>query len=201
MGYKIVRAVLDFIFFVIFRLHVEGRENVPQTGAIIVAPNHKSDWDPPLIGVAFYTRIIHYMAKEELFKNPFLGWLIRQFGTFPVKRGTVDRTAIRQALRELKAGNPLGIFPEGTRIRREGLGRFHSGMASLALMTGTPVVPVAVIGSRWMPHKKGPLAVLIGKPVEVKKQRPTDEKVAELNDVVKGKIQDLMDNYMKRVHG
>ena len=201
MEYKIVRAVLDFIFFVIFRLHVEGRENVPQTGAIIVAPNHKSDWDPPLIGVAFNTRIIHYMAKEELFKNPFLGWLIRQFGTFPVKRGTVDRTAIRQALRELKAGNPLGIFPEGTRIRREGLGRFHSGMASLALMTGTPVVPVAVIGSRWMPHKKGPLAVLIGKPVEVKKQRPTDEKVAELNDVVKGKIQDLMDNYMKRVHG
>lgn len=201
MGYKIVRAVLDFIFFVIFRLHVEGRENVPQTGAIIVAPNHKSDWDPPLIGVAFNTRIIHYMAKEELFKNPFLGWLIRQFGTFPVKRGTVDRTAIRQALRELKAGNPLGIFPEGTRIRREGLGRFHSGMASLALMTSTPVVPVAVIGSRWMPHKKGPLAVLIGKPVEVKKQRPTDEKVAELNDVVKGKIQDLMDNYMKRVHG
>lgn len=201
MGYKIVRAVLDFIFFVIFRLHVEGRENVPQTGAIIVAPNHKSDWDPPLIGVAFNTRIIHYMAKEELFKNPFLGWLIRQFGTFPVKRGTVDRTAIRQALRELKAGNPLGIFPEGTRIRREGLGRFHSGMASLALMTGTPVVPVAVIGSRWMPHKKGPLVVLIGKPVEVKKQRPTDEKVAELNDVVKGKIQDLMDNYMKRVHG
>lgn len=166
-----------------------------------MAPNHKSDWDPPLIGVAFNTRIIHYMAKEELFKNPFLGWLIRQFGTFPVKRGTVDRTAIRQALRELKAGNPLGIFPEGTRIWREGLGRFHSGMASLALMTGTPVVPVAVIGSRWMPHKKGPLAVLIGKPVEVKKQRPTDEKVAELNDVVKGKIQDLMDNYMKRVHG
>lgn len=201
MGYKIVRAVLDFLFFVIFRLHVEGRENVPQTGAIIVAPNHKSDWDPPLIGVAFNTRIIHYMAKEELFKNPFLGWLIRQFGTFPVKRGTVDRTAIRQALRELKAGNPLGIFPEGTRIRRDGLGRFHSGMASLALMTGTPVVPVAVIGSRWMPHKKGPLAVLIGKPVEVKKQRPTDEKVAELNDVVKGKIQGLMDDYMKRVKG
>lgn len=199
MGYKIVRAVLDFLFFVIFRLHVEGRENVPQTGAIIVAPNHKSDWDPPLIGVAFNTRIIHYMAKEELFKNPFLGWLIRQFGTFPVKRGTVDRTAIRQALRELKAGNPLGIFPEGTRIRRDGLGRFHSGMASLALMTGTPVVPVAVIGSRWMPHKKGPLAVLIGKPVEVKKQRPTDEKVAELNDVVKGKIQDLMDEYMKKI--
>ena len=70
MGYKIVRALLNFIFFGLFRLHVEGRENVPSTGAVIVAPNHKSDWDPPLIGVAFNTRIIHYMAKEELFKNP-----------------------------------------------------------------------------------------------------------------------------------
>ena len=165
MGYKIVRAVLNFIFFVLLRLHVEGRENVPQTGAIIVAPNHKSDWDPPLIGVAFNTRIIHYMAKEELFKNPIFGWVIRQFGTFPVKRGAVDRTAIRQAIREIKAGNPLGIFPEGTRIKRDGLGKFHSGMASLALMTGTPIVPVAVIGSRYLPHRKGPLAVLIGKPV------------------------------------
>lgn len=87
MGYKIIRALLNFIFFGLFGLHVEGRENVPPTGAVIVAPNHKSDWDPPLIGVAFNTRIIHYMAKEELFKNPIFGWLIRQFGTFPVKGG------------------------------------------------------------------------------------------------------------------
>lgn len=199
MIFKIIRAVLNFIFFGIYGLHVEGRENVPEKGAIIVAPNHKSDWDPPLIGVAFKIRIIHYMAKEELFKNPVFGWVLRQFGTFPVKRGTVDRTAIRQAMKELKAGNSLGIFPEGTRIRKEGLGRFHSGMASLALMTGTPVIPVAVIGSRDMPKRKGPLAVLIGKPVPVEKQRATDEKVAELNDIVKGKIQELMDEYNHRV--
>lgn len=198
MIYKIIRMILNLFFFGIFRLHVEGRENVPQTGAIIVAPNHKSYWDPPVIGVAFHTRIIHYMAKEELFKNPLFGWLIRQFGTFPVKRGAVDRTAIRQAVRELKAGNPLGIFPEGTRIRKEGLGRFHSGMASLALMTGTPIIPVAVIGSKDLPHKKGPLAVLIGKPVEVKKEKPSDEKVAALNETVKAEIQKLMDEYKSR---
>lgn len=197
MGYAIVRAILNFFFFVIFGLKVEGRENVPQTGAIIVAPNHKSYWDPPVVGVAFNTRIIHYMAKEELFKNPFFGWLIRQFGTFPVKRGTVDRAAVRQAIKEIKEGNPLGIFPEGTRIKREGLGRFHTGMASLALMTGTPVIPVAVLGTMDLPHKNGPLAVLIGKLIEVKKQRPTDEKVAELNDIVKAEIQKLMDDYKK----
>lgn len=197
MGYAIVRAILNFFFFVIFGLKVEGRENVPRTGAIIVAPNHKSYWDPPVVGVAFNTRIIHYMAKEELFKNPFFGWLIRQFGTFPVKRGSVDRAAVRQAIKEIKEGNPLGIFPEGTRIKREGLGRFHTGMASLALMTGTPVIPVAVLGTMDLSRKNGPLAVLIGKPIEVKKQRPTDEKVAELNDIVKAEIQKLMDDYKK----
>lgn len=199
MGYKIVRAILNFVFFTCLGLKVEGRENIPDTGAIIVAPNHKSYWDPPVIGVAFHNRVIHYMAKEELFKNPIFGWMIRQFGTFPVKRGTVDRTAVRQAVRELKSGNPLGIFPEGTRIRREGLGRFHSGMASLALMTGTPVIPVAVLGSMDLPKRNGPLAVLIGKPIEVEKERPTDEKVAELNERVKGEIQRLMVDYRSRV--
>ena len=114
-----------------------------------------------------------------------------------MKRGSVDRAAVRQAIKEIKEGNPLGIFPEGTRIKREGLGRFHTGMASLALMTGTPVIPVAVLGTMDLPRKNGPLAVLIGKPIEVKKQRPTDEKVAELNDVVKAEIQKLMDDYKK----
>lgn len=198
MVFKLVRLILNFVFFVCLGLKVEGRENIPDKGAIIVAPNHKSYWDPPVIGTAVNNRIIHYMAKEELFKNPIFGWVIRQFGTFPVKRGTVDRQAVRQAVRELKSGNPLGIFPEGTRIKREGLGRFHSGMASLALMTGTPVVPVAVIGTVNLPKKNGPLAVLIGKPIEVKKERPTDEKVAELNDIVKGEIQKMMDEYKAR---
>ncbi len=198
MVLKLVRMILNFFFYCCLGLKVEGRENIPETGAIIVAPNHKSYWDPPVVGVAFSTRIIHYMAKEELFKNPIFGWVIRQFGTFPVKRGTVDRQAVRQAVRELKSGNPLGIFPEGTRIKREGLGRFHSGMASLALMTGTPVIPVAVLGTMDLPKKNGPLAVLIGKPIEVKKERPTDEKVSELNEIVKGEIQKMMDEYRKR---
>lgn len=83
---------------------------MPEKGAIIVAPNHKSYWDPPMIGVAFKTRIVHFMAKEELFKNPVFGWVIRQLGTFPVRRGVTDRAAIRQAVKVLKDGYPLGIF-------------------------------------------------------------------------------------------
>jgi 1-acyl-sn-glycerol-3-phosphate acyltransferase len=197
--YTIVRAVMNFIMFGLFKLHVEGRENVPKEGAIIVAPNHKSDWDPPLIGVAFNTRVIHYMAKAELFKNPVAGWVLRLFGTFPVHRGRVDQGAVKRALQELRKGEPLGIFPEGTRIRRDGLGRFHSGMASIAMISGAPIVPVAVLGSRDMPHKTGPLAVLIGKPIPVEKKRPDNESIKKINEQVREAIENLAADYRKRL--
>lgn len=198
--YSVVRVLFNGLFFGIYGLHVEGRENIPRKGAIIVAPNHKSNFDPPIVGVAFKDRIIHYMAKEELFKNPIFGYILRQFGTFPVKRGSIDRMAIRRAILELKEGNALGIFPEGTRIQREGLGRFHSGMASLAFMSGVSILPVAVVGSVTMPRKCGPLAVLIGKPIEVKKQRADDEAVEALNKKVKEEIQKLTDEYMEKIN-
>lgn len=197
--YTIVRWGLNIIFLGMYRLHVEGREHIPSEGAVIIAPNHKSYFDPPLVGVAIKKRVVHYMAKEELFRNPFFRWILRQFGTFPVKRGSVDRTAVRQAVKELKNGNALGIFPEGTRIKRSGLGRFHSGMASLALMTGTPVVPVAIVGSADMPHKKGPLAVLIGMPIQVKKQKAGSGEVEALNEAVKKEIQKLTNEYEARI--
>ena len=197
--YTIVRWGLNIIFLGMYRLHVEGREHIPSEGAVIIAPNHKSYFDPPLVGVAIKKRVVHYMAKEELFRNPFFRWILRQFGTFPVKRGSVDRTAVRQAVKELKNGNALGIFPEGTRIKRSGLGRFHSGMASLALMTGTPVVPVAIVGSADMPHKKGPLAVLIGMPIQVKKQKAGSGEVEALNEAVKKEIQKLTDEYEAKI--
>ena len=197
--YTIVRWGLNIIFLGMYRLHIEGREHIPSEGAVIIAPNHKSYFDPPLVGVAIKKRVVHYMAKEELFRNPLFGWILRQFGTFPVKRGSVDRTAVRQAVKELKNGNALGIFPEGTRIKRSGLGRFHSGMASLALMTGTPVIPVAIVGSADMPHKKGPFAVLIGMPIQVQKQKAGSEEVEALNEAVKKEIQKLTDEYEAKI--
>lgn len=108
--YTITRWILNIVFFKIFHLHVEGRENIPVKGAVIVAPNHKSNWDPPLIGVAFSNRVVHYMAKEELFKNPIAAWILTMFGTFPVKRGSGDGSAVMRAVRELRKGYPVGIF-------------------------------------------------------------------------------------------
>lgn len=195
ISHAVIRWVLNGIFSGFYRLHVEGAEHIPDTGAVIVAPNHKSSFDPPIVGVAIKNRLVHYMAKAELFKNPMFGWVLRKMGAFPVKRGTVDRMAIKQAVRELKNGHVLGIFPEGTRIKKDGLGRFHSGMASLALMTGVPIVPVAVLGTSTLPKKKETIAILIGEPVVVEKQKVNDDKVAELNDRVKQEIEKLISDY------
>lgn len=192
--YAVVRAVFGFYFFTIKGLKCEGVENIPETGAVIVAPNHKSNFDPPVIGVCS-PRVVHYMAKEELFKNPVFGAAIRYFGTFPVKRGTIDRAAIRQAVKELKNGEPLGIFPEGTRVHGNKIGRFHDGMASLALMTGTPILPVAVIGTEKLPKKEGPLAVVFGKPIPVAKGKATAEKIEEINGAVRDALLRMREEY------
>ena len=197
MIYAFLRATLGFYFFTLKGLTYEGVENIPETGAVIVAPNHKSNFDPPLIGICS-PRIVHYMAKEELFEKPILAPILRFFGTFPVKRGSIDRSAVRQAMKEIKSGEPLGIFPEGTRVRGNKIGRFHDGMASLALMTGTPILPVAVLGSETFPKKKGPLAVIFGKPIPVTKQKTSPEAIAELNEKVRESIVSMREEYYKK---
>lgn len=196
--YWFSRHALGLYFFHVKGLKCEGVENIPREGAIIIAPNHKSNFDPPVIGVCS-PRIVHYMAKEELFKNPVFGAVIRYFGTFPVRRGAIDRAAIRQAVREIKNGEPLGIFPEGTRIHGNKIGRFHDGMASLALMTGTPVLPVAVIGTEKLPKREGPLAVVFGKPIPVAKGRATDENMEAVNEKVRAALLKLREDYYKKV--
>ncbi len=193
----VVRALLGFYFFTLKGLRCEGVENIPKEGAVIIAPNHKSNFDPPVIGVCS-PRVVHYMAKEELFRNPVFAAVIRYFGTFPVKRGAVDRAAIRRALTELKEGQPLGIFPEGTRIHGNRIGRFHDGMASIALMTGTPILPVAVIGTEHLPKKEGPFAVVFGTPVPVAKARPTPEAIGEVNEAVRAELLRLRQDYYDR---
>lgn len=193
----VVRALLGFYFFTLKGLRCEGVENIPKEGAVIIAPNHKSNFDPPVIGVCS-PRVVHYMAKEELFRNPVFAAVIRYFGTFPVKRGAVDRAAIRRALTELKEGQPLGIFPEGTRTHGNRIGRFHDGMASIALMTGTPILPVAVIGTEHLPKKEGPLAVVFGKPIPVAKARPAPEAIREVNEAVRAELLRLRQDYYDR---
>lgn len=148
--FTVVRAILLTVCRVFLRMRVEGLENVPKTGALIVVGNHLHNADPLLISIAI-PRPVHYMAKKELFAVPVIGRIIRLGGAFPVDRGTADRSAIRTADQTLKQGIAVGMFPEGTRSKTHGLKFALPGAAMIAQLTGASIVPVAITGSERLP--------------------------------------------------
>lgn len=123
-----------------------GLEHVPVSGPAIIACNHVSFWDPILVGLGC-RREVHFMAKEELFRNPLFGWIIRAFNAVPVRRGAVDSGALRTAVEVLRSGGVLVIFPGGTRDRSDELRNPKPGVGFLALAAGAPVVPAHIAGS------------------------------------------------------
>ncbi len=128
------------------------RERVPKTGAVILAPNHASLFDPPLVGCASPRRVTT-MGKAELFNKKWFGlkifpYIIQHMATFPVKRGAPDRRAIRRALRVLESGEVLVIFPEGTRTRTGKLGEGEIGLAMIAHSSKAPIVPMYLEGTQ-----------------------------------------------------
>lgn len=161
MLYRIFRVIFRLLFRFVYRLEVAGKENVPREGAVILCANHISNLDPPIVAAPL-DRKVHYMAKEELFRIPLFNRMIAKFGAFPVKRGGVSKEAIRTALELLKAGEALGIFPEGTRRNAGGMGK--KGAASLALKSGATVIPAAIIGN-YRPFRK--MKIIYGSPVDL----------------------------------
>jgi 1-acyl-sn-glycerol-3-phosphate acyltransferase len=147
-----------------------GREHIPEHGPAIIASNHRSFFDPFILGT-MARRPMYYVAKRELFEiHPVLSWLLSALGAFPVDRGHGDRDTIATARELLARGELVLIFPEGTRTRPGPLGRPRRGVGRLALETGAPVIPVAIIGTeairrgwRFRPHK---VRVRAGRPLQ-----------------------------------
>jgi glycerol-3-phosphate dehydrogenase (NAD(P)+) len=144
--YLLVRAILQPIFHVYFRMRRRGLEHVPKRGPVIFAANHRSFLDPFVIGT-LTRRPVYYVAKKELFAHPIAGWLLNRLGAFPIDRGAGDQQAMETARRILERGDCVVIFPEGTRTRPGPLGHPRRGVGRLALQTGAAVVPVAVFGT------------------------------------------------------
>jgi 1-acyl-sn-glycerol-3-phosphate acyltransferase len=148
---------------------VVGKEHLPADGACVVAPVHRSNLDTPIL--AFVTRRrLRFMGKDSLWKSK-LAWYLTALGGFPVVRGTVDREALRACEAILQRGEPLVMFPEGTRRRGEQLAELFDGPAFLAARTGAPIVPIGIGGSEGVMPKGSKLirpkkvAIVIGAPI------------------------------------
>ena len=168
--YRFARAVVLSVCKVVFRVRVVGKENVPRSGAYIVAPSHRSILDVPFSAFVT-TRTIRYLAKEELFSTSFGSKFFTALGAVRVERGTADRAALRALEAELARGEPVAVFPEGTRESGPRIAPLFDGAAYLAVKLGVPIVPVGVGGSEGI-LPKGKLfprlrrvAVVVGKPI------------------------------------
>ncbi len=167
--YWLIRTPVQVFFHVYLRMSRIGRDHIPKQGPAIIAANHRSFFDPFVIGT-MTRRPMYYVAKRELFEiHPLLSWILTALGAFPVDRGRGDRDTIETAKALLARGEIVLIFPEGTRTRPGPLGSPKRGVGRLALETGAPVIPVAVIGTeairrgwRLRPHK---VQVRAGRPL------------------------------------
>lgn len=188
MFHVIGRWLLHVFFRLFFRYQIEGREHIPREGGVLIAANHASALDPPLLGCAS-PRQVYFMAKAELFSMPVLSWLLPRVGAFPVHRGAADRSAIRSAIEYLKQGNAVVIFPEGTRTRTGELLPLQRGAGLIALKAGVPVVPVGLVGTfRPLRIKNGiprlnRIIVRFGEPIDLSEYAGRDPKeaVEEIN--------------------
>jgi 1-acyl-sn-glycerol-3-phosphate acyltransferase len=146
--YLLARIFMTPFFLVYFRYARTGREYARLKGGLIVASNHRSFLDPFAVGGCLpWRRPMHYVAKVELFERRWQGWILSRLGAFPIRRGESDEVSMETARQIVERGGVVCIFPEGTRIRRGTLGDPRRGVGRLALQTGAPVIPTAVLGT------------------------------------------------------
>ena len=162
---------------VLWGLRTSGTDWIPREGPAIVACNHVSNWDPIVVGGAC-NRELHYMAKGELFKNPLLAWLVRAYNAVPIRRGVLDRRALRAASDVLKNGGVLLMFPGGTRDQSGEVKDPKAGVGFIACMNEVPVVPAYITGVDTLTRavvRKRRLEVAFGEPLLAAKAASSDE--------------------------
>ena len=183
--YRIIYTIVAPIIHLLFPCRTVGAENLPEGGVLLCA-NHASGWDPIIIALSLpRDSRLTVMAKDQLFRIPVLGFLLRKLGIFPVKRGGNDLTAIKTAMKVLTGGNRLLVFPEGTRVEEQGEVEAKGGVTMMATRTGVPMVPVYCGGKHKFLRKT---TIVFGEPYVpvIAGRRPTpDENRAIAAEILK----------------
>jgi 1-acyl-sn-glycerol-3-phosphate acyltransferase len=205
--YAFVRNLIYLFARSFWRLDITGREHVPTAGPFILAPVHRSNIDTPLVS-AVTGRRLRYMGKDAMWKYRWSAWFFTSLGGFPVQRGAPDREAMRRCEEVLEAGEPLVMFPEGTRQSGPIMESMFDGVAYVALRQGVPIVPVGIGGSeRAMPKsarmiRPVKLTMVIGAPIPVEAPGPGERvprrAVRELTDKLRAELQLLFDEAQAR---
>lgn len=190
---RLLKFIIFIFFSLIYKVELLGKENIPKKGAAILCANHIFALDIFSVGSGL-KRLVHFMAKEELFRNPILAPLIRWFGAFPVKRGKADVGAIKTAIKLLEKEHIIGIFPQGTRTRGKDISdiSIQRGVVMIAINAGVPITPVG-IKATYKPFSK--VKVVFGKPFYLNIEKGKKCSREEMNEFAKN----LMDKVYELV--
>ena len=212
--YWVLKAILTPVLRLLFKVKVDGKDKVPSQGAAILASNHLSFSDSIFLPLVLRRRIT-FVAKAEYFEDKKTAWIFRALGQIPIKRegGSASQRALDSAMEILQHGGLFGIYPEGTRSPDGCLYKGHTGIARLALQSGAPVLPVAMVGTREAqpigqvkPNFFSPITVRIGAPMRFDRyaDRADDPRVLrQITDEIMFELralsgQEYVDRYAKR---
>jgi len=196
--YYILKIVADLLIILTTRFRIQGVENIPSQGPVLVVANHLSVSDPVLLGVKLRRKII-FMAKEELFKNWFESYIVRQFGAFPVYRSRTNRDTLRRANLVLQQGYALGMFPEGKRSKEAHLMPALYGSALIAYHNKAPILPVGIIGTEkikgfnWI-WRRPEVTLVVGRVFHLPEEKTvlTKDQLAQYTEIIMKRIEDLL---------
>lgn len=205
--YRFARFIINLLCRVFWRVRVTGRENIPLSGAFVLAPVHRSNIDT-MLACTVTPRRMRYMGKDSLWKNSVTGWLFSALGGFPVTRGTADREALRRCVYVLQSGQPLVMFPEGERKSGAIVEKLFDGAVYVAIKANVPIIPVGIGGSELAMQKGSKMvrpvrcAMVIGKPIDVGTSdgtRTARSSVKTISEELQLSLQNVFDAAQKSV--
>ena len=188
--YTFARGLVKIYYKFAFRMDIQGEENIPAEGGVVLFCNHMSNLDPTTMA-GFVRRPVRYIAKKELFEKRWSAKLLSALGAFPVDRQTTDMKALKTAIKLLKNGEALGIFAEGTRVKEGEAKAAKAGVALFALKGEAPIVPIC-ISSKY--KFRSVVHIRYGKPIyldEYKGQKVTTEMMEEITEKVMEKVREM----------